>query len=168
MPCPVTLPDSPRGPEPALVPHPVELAALFQQFVRYWSGSECKYRPGNSSRHLEKPAELYVHWAGSIRGILLLRVPRVFLEELGDCWSLQKLNFPSLEELFREMGVLFSVYLMHSLWVDEFFEMGPIITRPSRMPEGPDGGPRVACALEVDRQPVEIGLWMEASRKVGP
>ena len=72
------------------------------------------------------------------------------------------MDFPNRGAIFQEMVTLYSIFLAHSMWVDEFFELGPILARPCRPKDWPPlNQSHSFCAVGVDQEPVEIRLWLD-------
>ena len=157
---PVTLP-SPR------LPHSLELTVLFREFIRYWTGFQTRIPDSGPTPNLPEPIEYATRWNGSVKGTLVLRASNRLLEKLAAFFQDKGLGVSSRNALFQEMATLYSIFLVHYAWMDELFELGPILARPSRPSLWPAVEPHAFCAIEVEGEPVEIRLWLDDPGKSG-
>lgn len=144
------------------IPHTLELSTLFSDFLSYWSGLESRFLEGSPAQGPADPVELIVRWNGSVNGALVLRASKTLLRKLTMALGEKGQDFHEPMAAFREMATLYATYLAHSLWVDEFFELGPILSRPSSPRDWPS---RTQChaysALSVDGDLLEIRFWLD-------
>lgn len=147
------------------LPHPLELTVLFREFIQYWTGFHTRIFEPNSLPNPAEPIEYTTGWNGSVKGTLVLRSSHRFLEKLINFFQENGMNFPMETGLFQEMITLYCIFLLHYAWMDELFELGPILARPSRPTLWPSVKPRVYCTVEVEGEPVEVRLWLDDSRK---
>lgn len=157
---PAISPCSPR------LPHALELTVLFREFVHYWTGFSTAIPELSRHQNLADPLEFATRWSGSIKGTLVLRTSRNFLEKLTKL-SLGKEGNAGGNAPLQEMATLYSIFLVHYAWMDELFELGPILARPSQPSLWPSGEPHAFCAVEVEGEPIEIRLWIDDSKKGG-
>ncbi|GEM_PF-2194872 len=151
-------------PSPRL-PHSLELTVLFREFVQYWTGFRTKIPDLGVRPSLADPVEYATRWNGSVKGTLVLRSSNRLLEKLAAFFQDQGASVPSKNALFQEMATLYSIFLVHYAWMDELFELGPILARPSRPALWPPDQPHAFCAVEVEGEPVEIRLWLDGPRQ---
>lgn len=157
---PATTAYSPR------LPHALELTVLFREFVHYWTGFRTMIPESGSPQAPTDPVEFATRWNGSVKGTLVLRTSRRFLEKLAQNFQEKGTNAGG-NTLLQEMATLYSIFLVHYAWMEELFELGPILARPSQPSLWPSSEPHASCAVEVEGEPVEIRLWLSGSKKNG-
>jgi hypothetical protein len=145
-----------------VVPHTMELTVLFQEFMAYWAGLKTEYLDWGSVQPSMKPVEYIVRWNGSSKGTLLFRSSDRLVDKLMDRFEKRGKGFPNKTALIQEMVTLYSIFLINSTWMDDTFNLGSILAHPCK----PADRPRMAeshvfCAMGVDREPVEIRLWVD-------
>lgn len=148
------------------LPHALELTVLFREFVHYWTGFSTVIPEPGPPQGPADPVEFATRWNGSVKGTLVLRASRGFLEKLAQNFQEKGANACG-NALLQEMTTLYSIFLVHYAWMDELFELGPILARPSQPSLWPSGKPHASCAVEVEGEPVEIRLWLGDSKKSG-
>jgi hypothetical protein len=145
-----------------VVPHTMELTVLLSEFMAYWAGAKTEFLDWGSVQPLAKPVEYIVRWNGSVKGTLLFRSSDRLLDKLMDRFQEKDKGFPNKTALFQEMVTLYSIFLINSTWVDDAFTLGPILARPCKPQDRPPmTESHVFCAMGVDREPVEIRLWID-------
>ena len=147
-------------------PHSLELTVLFREFVHYWTGLATAIPESKTRQTLVDPVEYAARWTGSIKGTLVLRASPGFPEKLAQVFEEKGVNTGG-NSLLQEMTALYSIFLVHYTWVDELFELGPILARPSNSSLWPSSEPHSFCAVEVEGEPVEIRLWIGDSKDKG-
>ena len=145
-------------------PHSLELTVLFREFVQFWTGLKTEIPSSKPPQNMEEPIEFATRWLGSVKGTLVLRASRRFQEKLIRIFQEKGAAVPGGNALLQEMATLYSIFLLHYAWVDELFELGPILARPSQPNLWPSFEPHAFCAVEVEGEPVEIRLWMSGTR----
>ncbi len=152
-------PPTPSVP-PRRLPHSLELTVLFRELIHFWTGLRTEIPESHTSLNLEEPVEFATRWKGSVKGTLVLRTSRRFVESLTKALEEKEKKIPGGNALLQEMATLYSIFLVHYAWMDELFELGPILARPSRPDLWPAEEPHAFCCVGVSGEPVEIRLWI--------
>ena len=147
-------------------PHALELTVLFREFIRYWTGFNTSIPESYSSQGPKDPVEYFTRWNGSANGTLVLRTSQHFTEKLAQNSQEKGANVGGHARL-QEMATLYSIFLVRYAWMDDLFELGPILARPSQSALWPSGEPHAFCAIDVEGEPVEIRLWLGHSKEAG-
>lgn len=157
------MPTSPLlAPPAAAFPHTFELTVLFREFMAYWTGLKTEPLDWGRVQPGVKPVEFIVRWNGSAKGSLVVRTSDLLLEKLNGVLLERGLEFPDKSSLFREMATLYTLYLIHSLWMDDFFNLGTVLARPCEPQDRPPMAKSHSfCAIGVEGEPVEIRLWLD-------
>jgi hypothetical protein len=145
-------------------PGSMELSSLFRNFIRYWAGMKANYHGEIHDEPAPMPVEICVRWNGPVRGTLVLRCFADFSKRVqknfDSSWT------PMVEkELLGELATLFCVHLINSYWSRDFFEMGPVLARPSHPGDWPPRTADATCNLSVDQQWVELRLWVDSAQE---
>lgn len=144
------------------LPHALELTVLFRELVHFWTGLRTEIPTSDSPQSPEDPIEFATRWNGSVKGTLVLRASRRLAESLKWVFEDKEKKAAGGNALLQEMTTLYSIFLVRYAWMDELFEMGPILARPSKPEFWPSTAPHAFCAVRVAGEPVEIRLWMDA------
>jgi len=147
------------------LPHTLELTVLFREFIKYWTGFQTRIPELHSLKSLADPIEYATRWNGSVKGTLVLRTSHRFQQKLMNFFQEKGVSVSSGNALFQEMVTLYSIFLIHYAWMNELFELGPILARPSRPALWPAVEPHAFCAVEAEGELVEIRLWLDGSQE---
>lgn len=143
------------------IPHSLELTVLFREFAHYWTGLKTEIPVKKIPREMADPMECTVRWTGSVRGTLVLRCSRTLVDRWMGIFREKGMEVQDGGAVYREMASLYAIFLAHFMWSNEFYELGPLLSRPSTPKDWPAEEPQSSCAVEVDGEPVEIKLWLK-------
>lgn len=142
------------------VPHSLEIAILFKDFIHYWMGWQVHLDedPGVISDGKE--------WQIAIRGPFQATLAvRCNVPLMGALWENQLAfgrDFPTAESALREMAVLFATHLIRTFWKDRFMELEPLIARPTVSREKPSSFQcHTYCSFLLNGEPLELRFWMD-------
>jgi len=144
------------------VPHTLELTVLFNEFMAYWAGLKTEVMDWGLAQPSSKPVEFIVRWNGSVKGALVIRSSERLMDKLRSALQEKGKDFDSRTAVFQEMVTLYSIFLINSMWMDDLFNLGPLMARPCGAQDRPPMTQSHSfCAIGVEREPVEIRLWLD-------
>ena len=148
--------------KPLLIPRSLDLALLFDKFIQYWAGkAEVEFVDQALDRPLNEILEVCVRWKGSVTGTLVIRCYSEFLKWLVANRGPNPPHELNDNQSFKEMGSLYCVYLIQNYWLSSIFELGLVLPHFSTVQDLPQGPSNSTCRLRVEKNPVEIRLWID-------
>src|ERR1700733_4204322 len=129
--------DRPAVQPSTVIPHTMELTVLFREFMAYWAGLKTEFLDWGTVQPSVKSVEYIVRWNGSVKGTLVVRSSERLLDKLMDRFREMDKGFPNKTALLQEMVTLYTVFLINSTWMDEYFNLGPILARPCKPEDRP-------------------------------
>jgi hypothetical protein len=112
------------------VPHTLELTALFREFMSHWAGAKTEFLDWGTVQPAAQSMECIVRLNGTVKGALVIRSTERLLGRLMVLFQEKGKGGQDKAGVFQEMTALYSMYLINSVWMDEFFNLGPIFARP--------------------------------------
>lgn len=103
--------------------------------------------------------ERSVYLSGSFKGVFVIRAHRKFAPLLLEKSAAQAVVPSSGEEAFDQLVERFCAETVKAFWAPEPFR--PFLIQPCNPRFWPKRMPDSACALLVERYPMEIRFWME-------
>ena len=141
------------------VPSSRETFTVFQAVLQNWARLSADYIgfpvEGPSVMSLERS----VHLSGTFQGFFVVRAHRKFAKLLLEKTAVHAVVPSSGEEAFDQLAEKFSAEMVKSYWNPWDFK--PFLINPCNPRFWPGRAPASACALLVERYPIEIRLWIE-------
>ena len=144
----------------------LDLHHLFEKVIRIWGVSRVRNLGPASGDPVHLSLERMVTFSGAVRGFLVVRSTREFALWLRSRRENTVLGRYPEEEIFEELVSLFCLYLAHSFWKPNLFNLGPIHPFPSIPQDWPEVPPRDSAKLQVEDFPLEVRFWMEWTGQV--